>query len=301
MASPIKVLLQTTIPATFDDWGIERFALLHEHLAAQKNAEGQPLFEVTARNRENGPDGNDPILSTLDQSDFDEVWLFAVDTGKGITEKECAALTNFRQSGGGILATRDHQDLGSSLCTLGGVGAAHYFHTQNLDPDEARNAIDDTYTTAISWPNYNSGRNGDYHQINPVQPVHELLQNPASPSGVIQFFPSHPHEGGVGVPADEKHARVLATGESVVSHRSFNLAVVFERAQDEKGNRLGRAIAESSFHHFCDYNWNIQAGCPSFVSETPGDSIMRDPQALNDIKAYVRNAAIWLSKNEGQS
>jgi hypothetical protein len=44
-----------------------------------------------------------------------------------------------------------------------------------------------------------SGRNGDYQRITPVEPIHPLLRNPAAPSGLIALFPSHPHEGGVGV------------------------------------------------------------------------------------------------------
>ena len=53
---------------------------------------------------------------------------------------------------------------------------------------------------------------------------------------------------------------------------------------------LGRGIAESSFHHFVDYNWDTEMGCPSFLEEPPGDGYKRNPQALEDIKTYVRNA-----------
>lgn len=292
---PIRVLLQTTIPAAPDDWGIERFSLLRDYLASVKNEQGQPLFEVTARNRENDAEGNDPVLSTLDRSNFDEVWLFAVDVGNGITEKDCAGISDFRRRGGGILTTRDHQDLGSSLCTVAGLGAAHYFHSRNLDPDEARNAIDDADTTEISWPNYHSGANGDYQQITALDPSHELLRNPNSPAGRVELFPAHPHEGGVGAPPDDPSAKVIATGKSQTTGRPFNLVVAFEHSQDEEGHLMGRGIAESSFHHFCDYNWNPAYGAPSFVSEPPGDGMSRDPRALEDIKAYVRNVALWLA------
>jgi hypothetical protein len=296
MKKTIRVLLQTTIPTTADDWHIGRFSLLREHLASLKDEAGDALCEVTARDREVNAEGDDPVLSTLDKSDFDELWLFAVDTGDGLSKGDCTGITKFRQRGGGILATRDHQDLGSSLCTLGGVGAAHFFHTQNLDPDEANRALDDQATKNILWPNYHSGSNGDYQRIEPHEPVHPLLLRDASDaSSAIEFFPAHPHEGAVGVPADERHARVIATGTSEVSKRPFNLVVAFERAPDKHGNTLGRAIAESSFHHLVDYNWDTARGCPTFVEEAPGDGYVREPDALNDIKAYVRNAAIWLS------
>ena len=46
MEKPTKILLQTTIPFTEDDWHIGRFSLLREQLA------GEPGFVVTARDRE---------------------------------------------------------------------------------------------------------------------------------------------------------------------------------------------------------------------------------------------------------
>ena len=293
MASRIRILLQTTIPQSEDDWTIERFSLLRDYLAFLTDEAGEPLCEVTARNRES--DSDDPVLSNIDSSDFDELWLFAVDIGGGLTEKECIAIASFRQRGGGVLLARDHQDLGSCICNLDGIGAANFFHTKNQDPEESRHCIDDPYTTSISWPNYHSGSNGDYQTITSVEPIHELLHNPTSSSGVIEFFPAHPHEGAVGVPADEKNARVIAIGKSKVTNRSFNLAVAFENSQDADGKTLGRTVTESTFHHFVDYNWDTDKGCPSFVEEAVGDSMKTEPRALEDIKTYVRNLALWLA------
>src|SRR6185312_15507816 len=113
MKQPIQILLQTTIPPTEDDWNIDRFSLLHEHLASITDHSGEPRYEVTARNRVTDSKGNDQVLSNLDTTDFDELWLFAVDIGNGLTLADCQGISRFRQRGGGILATRDHQDLGS--------------------------------------------------------------------------------------------------------------------------------------------------------------------------------------------
>jgi hypothetical protein len=291
----IRILLQTTIPRAENDWSIERFSLLADCLNSREDEEGRRVFDVTARDREENAAGDDEVLSRIDSSDFDELWLFAVDAGDGLSEKDCEVITRFRQRGGGILATRDHQDLGSSICTIGGVGAAHFFHTVHTDPDESQRIRDDQETTSISWPNYHSGSNGDYQRVTAVAPFHELMRNPASHSGLIEFFPAHPHEGGVGVPSSERHARVIATGTSKATGRPFNLAVAFERSQDQHGNNLGRAVAESSFHHFVDYNWDTDRGCPDFVVEPPGDGIKREPHKLEDIKTYVRNLGHWLA------
>ena len=285
--SPIKVLLQTTIATTGDDWSIARFSRLGALLRAQHDGEGRPIFEVTMRDRERSG-APDPVLASLDETDFDQMWLFAVDVGDGLTTQDCEGISRFRRNGGGLMVTRDHMDLGSSICTLGGVGKAHYFHSRNLDPDLTRRAIDDPYTTAISWPNYHSGANGDFQEIEVNGPVHPVLADPASPTGAIRFLPSHPHEGAVGVPEGEA-ARVIARGTSKATGRRFNIAIAFEPGPDR-----GPALAESTFHHFADYNWDTRSGAPSFVSEPPGEAIMHTPQAIADTHRYVVNVARWL-------
>ena len=297
---PVRILLQTTIPPMQDDWNIERFSLLREHLASLTDDTGAPLYDVVARDRQADANGDDVVMATLDRSDFDELWLFAVDTGNGLSSGDRAGITRFRKRGGGILSTRDHQDLGSSLCTLGGLGAAHFFHSRNPEPDDSRRSRDDQQTESISWPNYHSGSNGDYQRIQPVGPLHELLQDRTS-SGVVGYFAAHPHEGAVGVPAGASNARVIATGTSRTTGRVFNLAVTFDRARDVDGNLLGRGLADSSFHHFADYNWDTDRGSPSFVTEPAGDGIKREPSALDHIKVYVRNLAAWLAPSRRET
>jgi hypothetical protein len=289
MAEPIKILLQTTIAPTQDDWHIGRFTLLRDYLASLRGAHGVPLTVVAARDRA-PPGRSDPVLSKLDESDYDELWLFAVDTGDGLTQEDCAGISRFRRRGGGMMVTRDHEDLGSSVCNLGGVGAAHYFHSRNPHPDPSHRANDDPDNPDIQWPNYHSGANGDYQQIQVAGAPHVLLSDPASPDGVIHYLPAHPHEGAVGAPADDPTARVLAKGHSSVTGREFNLMVAFEPADG-----AGPAVAESTFHHFVDYNWDINAGAPSFVTDRPGSKLAQFPEALQDTRRYVRNLALWLA------
>jgi len=297
MANPdvdrtIRILVQTTTPGAPDDWSIGSLSLLTAHLASLR--EDGVRFDVTARNREARPGMDDPVLSSLDRSPFDELWLFALDTGEGLTAADCAGITKFRRRGGGILATRDHQDMGSSLCTLGGIGDAHHFHSRNADPDAERQAPDDRDTPSISWPNYHSGRNGDFQRIVPLDPPHELLRRSGS-AGLIEFLPAHPHEGSVGVPSGEHGARIVARGSSLTTGRPFNLMVAFERTRDADGNLLGRGVAESSFHHFADYNWDTSRGAPAFVTEPEGKGMTTEPRALADTRQYVHNLAFWLA------
>ena len=58
----------------------------------------------------------------------------------------------------------------------------------------------------------------------------------------------------VGTPEGERNARVIAMGRSSMTNRVFNLIVAYEEGEDGKRNRVGRALACSSFHHFADYN-----------------------------------------------
>jgi hypothetical protein len=288
MAAPIRILLQTTIPPIDDDWHIGRFSMLRDYLAGLAGKDGKPLFTVTARDR-TAIGAPDPVLSAIDRSDFDELWLFAVDAGDGLDQADCEAIGRFRANGGGLLVTRDHMDLGSSVCTLGGVGKAHFFHSKNVEPDASRHIVDDRETEAILWPNYHSGANGDYQEIAAVGEPHALLHDPLASDGLVRYFPAHPHEGAIRAPADDPSARVIAVGTSKASGRRFNLVVAFEPSAAG-----GPAVAQSTFHHFADYNWDPGAGSPSFVSETPGDGLARSPEAQRSLKQYVRNCAIWL-------
>ena len=285
---PKKILLQTTIPTVVDDWSIARFSRLGALLGEQRDDRGNELYDVTMRDRDE-PGQPDSVLSTIDQSSFDQLWLFAVDVGNGLSEEDCAAISRFRKSGRGLLVTRDHMDLGSSVCTLGGVGKAHYFHSKHLDPDVEKRRRDDPYTTEIDWPNFHSGANGDFQEIEIVGAPHPVLADQQSPTGTIRFLPSHPHEGGIGAPEGE-NARVIARGKSKSTGQSFNIAVAFD-----PGEHGGPAIAQSTFHHFADYNWDPLSGSPSFVSEPPGDGLKRVPQALADTHRYALNVAAWLS------
>ena len=277
-----KILLQTTIAENPDDWDVSRFSLLARELRGAGH-------RVIARNRVGGVD-NDPVLSHVDNLGIDQLWLMAVDVGDGLSPADAAAIMRFREHGGGVLTARDHQDLGCCLLQLGSLGEVNQFHRTVNDP-AAR--CDDRDNPDIAWPNYHSGANGDYQPVFSADPVHELLRTEQTRSGRIEWFPAHPHEGAVS--ADIPHARVLAQGRSTHTGRRFNLAVVLDGETAPDGRKLGRALAESTFHHFADYNWHIGCGAPSFVTEMPGTGIGEDPHPLRAFKDYVRNIAEWLS------
>lgn len=275
-----RILLQTTITDQPDDWDVDRFTLL----AAELRAAGH---DVLARNRAHHSD--DPVLSVVDDLGFDQLWLMAVDTGDGLTDAEADAITRFRRGGGGVLTARDHQDLGCCLTRLGSLGLVNEFQDKTVDQSHL---CDDQDTPSISWPNFHSGANGDYQPVLAADPVHPLLRTSHTASGRIEWFPAHPHEGAVS--ASVPCASVVAEGRSSASGRRFNLAVAID-GETFDGLPLGRALAESTFHHFADYNWDLGCGAPSFVSEPPGRQILADPARLTVFKDYVRNVAAWLN------
>ena len=210
-----KILLQTTIVEHPDDWDISRFSLLADELRSAGH-------EVTARNRVRRAD-DDPMLSRLDELDYDQLWLMAVDIGDGLTAADAEAIMRFRENGGGVLTARDHQDLGSCLLGLGSLGEVNQFHEKNPDPSTM---CDDQDTPTISWPNYHSGANGDYQPVFADEPAHELLRTTADASGRIEWFPAHPHEGAVSACVPVRHG--ARAGPQHRTGRRFNLAVVLD-------------------------------------------------------------------------
>jgi hypothetical protein len=118
--------------------------------------------------------------------------------------------------------------------------------------------------------------------------VHPVLTDPDNLGASLRFLPAHPHEGAVGAPKDDPSARVIAVGRSKTTGAIFNIAVAFERS--EAG---GRAIAQSTFHHFADYNWDPTTGAPSFVSEPAGHQLAAAPDALRQVRQYAVNVALW--------
>ena len=286
------MLFKTTIPQAADDWHVGRFSLLLQRVESLRDSRGAQTFSITARDRTTDADGNDPDLTNLPDSQFDQLWLFAVDVGAGLSAPDAVAIRRFIARGGGLLFARDHQDLGACLLKLGEVGHSQFFHSANREPEPRRHCVDHVYNPAIGFPNYDSGQNGDLQLIEPEGPLHTLLRSAA---GTILRFPAHPHEGVAGVPDTARgYARVVARGRSRISGRSFGSIVAFD---PDLGTGMGRAVAHSSFHHFADYNWDPRLGCPGFVTDPMGDQVLVEAGALDDIHAYVGNLALWLDRD----
>lgn len=256
-----RILLQTTIPYAENDWHAGRFSRLQQLLEEDGH-------DVTPRNRQPLPDGSDPVLSRLSTSGFDQLWLIAVDTGNGLAPADVRGILRFREKGRGVLTARDHEDHGASLLNLGTIGSINNFDSYNRERERPRFLRD-------------SGRTGDYQRVVPMNPPHEVLRSNRSQSGIVEYFPAHPHEGALSVPHDLPYARVVATSVSMQSGRVFNSVVAIEGEPGLSGTLCGRAIALSTFHQFDDDNWRLAEA--------------RDETRFEIFKDYIRNLARWLS------
>ena len=112
-----------------------------------------------------------------------------------------------------------------------------------------------------------------------------------APAAAGRHAPGAPAEGGVGKRRDDPTAGSSRRGRRR-RRTTFNIAVAFEPTGTN-----GPGWAESTFHHFCDYNWDTSAGCPSFVGEPPSDAIAKNPSLLDDTKRYVSNLVRWLGRS----
>lgn len=182
-------------------------------------------FAVTKAHRGSGA-ANADITSfrfdTTDLSQYDEIWMFAVARGSSsISDSELSAISSFMDSGGGVFATGDHEDLGVVMCgkvprvrsmrrwwwpspgpngepvapRVDGPGRHDTTRQGALAPTEFEDQSDDV--PQVIEPKL-------YHAPGPhifreyVYP-HPLL---CGPKGVINYLPDHPHEGHCEVPAD---------------------------------------------------------------------------------------------------
>ncbi|HLI96746.1 MAG TPA: hypothetical protein VKT72_11760 [Candidatus Baltobacteraceae bacterium] len=257
------ILVQTTLSNGAGEWQIDRFSSLVRLLRSEGHA-------VIARNREPQPDGSDPVLSSLDTSDFDELWLFAADRGNGLAPSDVRGILRFRERGGGIFAARDRENIGVSLLNLGTVGIVNHFHTYN------RRLLQRSSRLSV----HGVAPEDEFQRIIPLEPVHELLRTPRSRSGVIEYFPTQIDESPLSVSPYAPFARVIAVTANCRTGREANVAIAIDEERGHDGRPCGRAVTTGCLHQFADGRWNGNSGEPS--------------EAFKD---FARNVARWLVKS----
>ena len=251
---------------------------------------------------------------------FDEVWLIGVETGAPyLSAQEVATIEAFMDSGGGVLAMGDHEDLGLGLC--GGIKRVRsmrkwWFENPapppgmliapddtNLDRNDTQQpplpgSQEDTIPQPI-FPRYKYA----WPFFKPIL-MHQRYPHPilCGPRGAIKVFPDHLHEGDCimpdpafagefpgGVPveivADGKNVIAEKAGYVISVDRPFGLLGAWDG--HEPAADMGRVVVDSTWHHW--FNLNLvrlrAAGGRNY----------------DDILAAFRNIAIWLAPKARQA
>lgn len=202
--------------------------LAHRQTDDFKPAPGDPNYARFAPNFENfrftttANDVKTNVAFNLDH--YDQVWLFGTRSGNpttdpahALTDNELILLTNWMEAGGGLFATGDHAEIGSSLCgrvpraskmrlwednsvdahgslisppsntgpnrhdtLLKGYNAVYTFDDES---DDIPMRISPKFYYSWSW-----------HPFYKSKHPHPIL---CGKNGVIDILPDHPHEGHV--------------------------------------------------------------------------------------------------------
>ncbi len=278
-AAKCRALLQSTIANDPGDWCIGRFSLL----AAQIRQAGEardPAFALTVQDYPAAGDAREQLHQQLRQGHYGQVWLMAPDLDNGPEPAFFAALEAAVAAGTQLVIARDHTDLGSSLLALGGC-LAPVTETQTFKRTWPGFPCDNEYVNArcpaIDTPCVVTGQNGGV-QICRKRSEHALLGFATMIPGHV-VLPAHPHEGVIRPTTASQ--QVLLSSYSITSGREQITAIL-----DEAPGR-GAVLHHSTFHHFADFNLQVERGAPDFVLDPPSHQIDASPELLNDQRAYV--------------
>ena len=240
------------------------------------------------------------MLSRLGDGAFDELWLFAVDTGQGLTPREREALFEFHARGGGILTARDHQDLGASLC---GIPCSAPWSTFTVfSPRARRRGASPTMTTRRSrGPTTTLAGTAICSRSSPrAPPIRSCSATGTRPRGDPRPVPRAPARGGGGPPPGDPSTRVVAEGHSTrTGAPSTWWSPPSGRAATTGGCMVGPSPTRRTSTTSATTTGISRPGAPTFVDDPPEYQVAANRHALDDIKTYVRNAARWLAPADG--
>lgn len=302
-------------------------------------------FTVTTAHRENDPSATlkNFRFDTEDLSEYDQIWLFGVDTLPSyLTDAELRKISEFMAGGGGVFATGDHEDLGGGLCArIPRVRNMRMWYWPNSGPNGEPVAPKINQADRHDTLTRRAGERIDFdHQSDDVpqeilpvlysRPM-GLLRNISyphpvlcGPRGIIKRMPDHPHEGHCYKPGDLHRSFTFsgATFEEypnapdgskpepeVIAHSRH----AARAPNDEKGNlnpktfgsiavydghkaKIGRVLVDATWHHFFNINLTGRANSPDPQSRQGFYGSAAGLDAYEDIKAFFRNIAVYLSR-----
>jgi hypothetical protein len=206
-------------------FGLSEFLTTFPQLEAESNVHisYNPTLAVrgTGLGLPLGSNTNPRTVARLENFDFskgnlgnyDQIWLFGILSGSGLTGAEKTALEGFMNGGGGLFATGDHGSLGSAMgANLLRVGDMR--HWADFPTSGTSDPLNEVSMQGVRRNDTNRPLPGDpfatqfNRQSDDIPQVimprvfagglpHPLLSIPASkrPSQIIDIMPDHPHEG----------------------------------------------------------------------------------------------------------
>lgn len=268
----------------------------------------------------------DPELNILEK--FDEIWFFGEREEPSLTKEERCLLDTFMAAPdphdndnkgvlGGVLVTGDHANIGKGLAgEITRAGEMRRYPAPGGSVKEANNTLEegpdenktfdphdqsDDRPQKIRYIPFPVGSPlGFKRRVSP----HPLL---CGPDGPIDVLPDHQHEGEAVAPTIKKGDRKWPTNEDEYQELPYVIArgIIKDPASAGHGQEIGlvsaynghnvdvgRIIADSSWHHWFDFNLTGTFPKPPYA----GFDATPDGQAsLKKIEAYFLNCAVWLA------
>jgi hypothetical protein len=189
-------LLQGGFPARF------RITLAH-----RRTRSGDSMMDDDARIERRISGFRFDNVNHFSAKQYDQVWMFGIESSPGITDAEVRAVAEFMDAGKGVFATGDHAALGRAMggrvprvrsmrlwestpgvdeVSMGG----HRRNDTNRRGHDASSTFDDQSDDVPQTitPRWYRARVGLFEAVYP----HPLL---CGPNGAITVMPDHPHEG----------------------------------------------------------------------------------------------------------
>ncbi len=331
----VKVLILTDGGLNFGIGGFD----LSEFLTSFNQLQATTLnnYELTLGHRGTITPNTNPLVvnqisnfnfqTSVALSDFDQVWLFGINSGTGLPAAELTVVESYMNGGGGLFATGDHGYLGSALC--GNITRVKDMRYWSDNPIGSANDVNEVSMSGARRNDTNRPRSGDStsryfdnQSDNIPQSIsvrtfgagmpHPLLSISTSvrPSGTIDIMPDHPHEGeckpetsftvnGVAVPTQTIATSYVlggsttggGSGKALTLPHSFQSIAVW----DGRLANAGRIVVDSTWHHFVNINLN---GEGSDGSDIPGKQSGLTTADFNVIRQYYMNISLWISKRK---
>lgn len=267
----------------------EQFATGNYQLSRLKAALERRSMRVEVRSRVAGVTITGPLLA-----DYDEVWFFLRSlAGPPLAAEESEALRVWMDAGNGVLVTGDHTEsfagewLGLGAPVGRAIPRAGKLRGWGKGPGTERvDSLDSVEIDGPAGPLDERQRDGAPQRL--ILPVladsrrHPIFHGRGA--RLLDRLPDHMHEGAVRIAAadwaGEPSPVVIARGVDHWRAQCFDLMVAWD-GHVSPGGAKGRILADSSWHHYVDFNL-------ATIAEAGGE-------AWDKIQELYCNQAVWLA------